>query len=356
MNFFYSMKRRTIFIIIGVILLIIVGYVIYAQQTKQVSALPFLPIGKSASEENVFVVKKTTLKNTLTLSGDIDAYEKATLAFQMGGRLSWVGVKEGDYVKKYQGIASLDVRRLQQDISKTLNNYMTTRWNFEQTKQDNKEAQYKDGDIGDKMKRLIDIAQFGLNNSVLDVEIATLAKEYAYLWTPIEGVVTHMGAKQAGVNIPVSTTFEVVNPKSVYFAMTADQTEIPKLSVGQVGEIIFDAYPEETVSGTISSIAFVPKAGETSTVYEVQVDFPSSENLNKYRIGMTGDITFILDEKMNILTVPSANVKTEGTKKYVMVLREGKPEKVYVVIGEENDGESEVISGLKVGDRIVEPK
>src|SRR3989337_625752 len=81
-------------------------------------------------------VKSGKLEEILTISGAIDAEEKITLRFQTSGRLAWVGVKEGDYVKKYQGIASLDKREIQKNLKKKLLAYMNQRWDFEQTQDD----------------------------------------------------------------------------------------------------------------------------------------------------------------------------------------------------------------------------
>ena len=82
-------------------------------------------------EENTYTVKREDLVETLSLSGEIDAKEKADVKFQTSGLLSWVGVKEGDYVKKYQSLASLDKRELQNSMSQLLNLYMKERWDFE---------------------------------------------------------------------------------------------------------------------------------------------------------------------------------------------------------------------------------
>ncbi len=60
-------------------------------------------------------VKRGNLEEKLIISGLIDAEEKVTLRFQTSGRLSWVGVKEGDLVKKYQGIATLDQREIKKN-------------------------------------------------------------------------------------------------------------------------------------------------------------------------------------------------------------------------------------------------
>ena len=49
--------------------------------------------------EKTYTVLRKTIKKTLTISGKVDAEEKAALRFLTSGRLVWVGVKEGDTVK-----------------------------------------------------------------------------------------------------------------------------------------------------------------------------------------------------------------------------------------------------------------
>jgi len=342
------MKRRIILFIIIVGLLGSIGYWIYTKNSSTAQ------LGGKTSTENLYTVERTKLRETLTLSGEIDAEERVTLSFPTGGKLYWVGVKEGDYVQKYQGIASLDQRDLQKRLESSLNTFMITRWDFDQTKQDNKDAQYKDGDLGDRMKRIIDKAQFGLNNSIITVELQALAKEYAYLYTPIEGIVTKVGAPYAGVTVGATTTYEVVNPNTVYFSATADQTEVPKLRIGQKANIIIDPYPEDTVAAIVSSVSFTPRVGDTGTNYEVKLTFPEQANVLKYRLGMTGDVEFLTKEKSNIYAVPTTFIVTEMGKKYVFILKDGKTVKTEVVTGEEGDSDIEIVRGIQAGDVLVE--
>jgi macrolide-specific efflux system membrane fusion protein len=76
---------------------------------------------KAIKKFDSYRVKREDLKEILTLSGQIDASEKASLKFQTSGRLAWVGVKEGDFVKKYQTLASLDQRDIKNRLQKYLN-------------------------------------------------------------------------------------------------------------------------------------------------------------------------------------------------------------------------------------------
>ena len=86
-------KKRW-YLILG--LLLIVGFIFYQRYSTQT---------KSRKEKSTYRVKKQTLRDDLSLSGEIDGEEKVTLRFQSSGKLTWVGIKEGDYVQKYQGIA-----------------------------------------------------------------------------------------------------------------------------------------------------------------------------------------------------------------------------------------------------------
>ncbi len=295
------------------------------------------------------------LVDEISISGEIDAREKASLQFQTSGQLAWVGVKEGDFVKKYQVIASLDKRALKNQMAQQLNNYMKDRWTFEQAQQDNKDWQ-TDGmtDLArDTIKRSLEKNQFDLNNAVLDVEANDLTLKFANLWTPIEGLVTKVETPNSGVNItPASATFEVVNPKTVYLSATADQTEVTKFNVGQQGKIVLDAFEDKTLIGTVESIAFTPKTGESGTVYELKIKLDQENTDYKIRMGMTGDINFVFKTIEDALTVPTAYVKTEDGKSYVTVMNGKTKERKEVVVGETIDGNTQIVSGLNEKDVI----
>lgn len=312
-------------------------------------AYHFASASSQLDKKNLYTVKRRTLTENLSLSGAIDAEEKTTLRFQTSGRLSWVGVKVGDYVKKYQGIAALDQQEVKKTLDKYLNDYLKTRWDFEQTKDT-----YKDSIITSAIKRILDKSQFDLNKSVLDVEVKNLSVEFANLWTPIEGIVTKVDAPYAGVNItPAQAEFEVVNPQTIYFSATADQNDVVKLTTDLAGNIVLDAYPQQEFSGQIRQISFAPKQGETGTVYEVKMSFDQDNSGYRYRLKMTGDANFVVRKKENVLAVPTNLAKTENGKKYVFKQEGGNKKKVYIKEGEEIGDFLEVKEGLAEGDIIL---
>lgn len=298
-------------------------------------------------------VKRGTLEETLTISGQVNADQKADLQFQTGGQLAWVGIKVGDHVEKYQVIASLDQRQLRKTLDKYLQAYKKDRNAFDQTKDT-----YKDKVITDEIKRTIESSQADLNSSVLDVEIQDLTVKFSNLWTPIDGVVTRIDTPLVGTNItvPSQAIFAVVNPSSIYFSANADQTEVTKLHPGASAQLTLDSYPEQTVGGTVQDLSFTPVQGESGTSYEVKFTFPADNSGHQYKLGMTGDLTFTTAKKDNVLFVPIKFVKSEAGKRYVMVKDGDKTKKAYVTLGLETDNNVEIKSGLKEGQTIISIK
>jgi membrane fusion protein, multidrug efflux system len=343
---FFIIRFKFILIFLVIITAVFVLY-IYQNQTKI----------SQKEKLSAYIAKLLDLKQSLTLSGKIQADEKASLKFQTSGRLSWVGVKEGDIVKKWQALASLDQRDVKKALEKKLNAYLSERWDFEQNQDDYEihGTPINKITLTDSEKRILEKSQFDLNNSVLDVEIADLSREYATLITPIAGIVTHIDTPYPGVNItPASAEFLVINPNSIYFSVSADQSEVVNLKKDMPAKIVLDSFSDNTIESTISAISFTPKTDESGTVYEVKLVLPINNLDYKYRIEMTGDATFVTSEKSKVLAVPTDYIHEENDKKFVNILKNGQKEKLYVKIGTEIDDHTEILSGLREDETVYD--
>lgn len=333
-------KRWYVFIIIAVG----IGVFLYKQQTSKAE------VAKLAT----YTVVRQDIQDILTLSGQVAADEHVILRFPISGKLVWLGAKEGDKIKKYQGLASLDQREVEKKLKKTLNDFVKERGDLDQSKDDNRRiGDQPTREAGDTMKRLLEKAQYDLTNAIIDVELGQLTKEYSYLTSPIDGILVRTDVKNTYVNItPSAAEFEVINPDTLYFSFTADQTEVIKLKEGVRAKVTLDSYPDESISGELYFVSFIPKTGETGTVYEGRIKMPAGRGM-KYRFGMTGDSEFVMGEKSNVVVVLDKFIKSEGDKKYVWRKKDGKEEKVYIKTGLEVDGVIEALSGVKEGDIIL---
>lgn len=231
----------------------------------------------------------------ISASGKVEAKNVANLTFQISGLLAWVGVKEGDSVQKWQGIATLDKKELEKRLRRYLNLYMTNRWDFEQLQDDYKDEKERHL-ITDAIQRILDKAQFSLNNAVIDVEIADLALRLATISTPIEGIVTRVDPSNAGVNVtPATAAFTIVDPSSVYFVANVDETDIGKIKAGQKAKITLDSYSDEKFEGKVEKVAFVATStAGGGTAFRVEISLPKNENF-LFRVGMNGDAEIMLE-------------------------------------------------------------
>ena len=324
-------------------LVIVGGYFLNQSQAK-----------KKESQYQTYTVSKTELISSVSASGEISGEEKVNLRFQASGQLAWVGVKEGDWVEKWQAIASLDRRALEKTLKQELYDYENTRYNIDEERKTNSVSsnQFDHFYMSDDVKFDLLRSQNTLDRSVIDVEISDIALKYATIFTPIEGIVTLVESPYAGVNItPASADFEVVNPNGLIFEANIDEVDIAKIDIGGKADIVLDAFPDDKFEGEIIFIGFnstVTSGGGTAFPIKIKPSWT-----DKLRIGMNGDVEIIIDQISDILTVPFEAVHEKEGKQYVYVLEDKKPVEKEVVLGSTNDTNYEISSGLSDGEQVI---
>lgn len=296
---------------------------------------------------------KETITKTLDVSGVIDAKEKVSLRFAAGGKVVYLGAQEGDAIKKWQTIATIDQNTALKTKEKYLNSYSKERLDWDQRQTD-----IGDGTTVDEtLQRTIDKEQYDLNNSVLDVELAAISITNNTITAPFSGILVKSPTPVTGVQLLATDTFDLVNPETLIFRALVDEADIALVSKNQTAEIQLDAYPDdEKLTSSVSYISYqsVPSSNGTSFV----VEFPiSSIDLSKYRLGMNGDVEIKLETKENVLTIPLIAIKERDGKIFVEVKTgTATTEEKEIEIGLETDEKVEVLSGLTETDEIVIPE
>jgi HlyD family secretion protein len=300
-----------------------------------------------------YKVIRKDLVDTLDLSGKLSAKKIAYLKFQSSGQVAWIGVAKGDIVKKWQTIANLDRRLLQKQLEKELNDYMTTRWNYEDTR-----SSYNiTGDdidsyhLSDAAKRILERSQFTLNNSVLDVEIQSVTNELSVLTVPFDGIIADLPISNSGVNVlPTDTIATIIDPSTLYFSAEVDELDIGKISVGKPVKLIFDAFQDEEIESSISAVSFTPiTLSGGGTGYTVEIALPIQNSDLKYKLGMNGDANVILSERNNAVVLPIEAVTEKDDKKYVLIKVDKKVIEHVIQTGIQTENDIEIVSGLSDG-------
>lgn len=317
--------------------------------------LLFLLLGRKKPSKTFATqkVEKGKIEVTVSASGTVRSESEAKVQFQTSGKLAWLGVKEGDSVKKWQALASLDKDDLKKRFQKEMNDYLNERWDFEQ-KQDDYKTTKERSLVTDSIKRILEKAQFDLNNSVLDLEISDLTVKYATVYSPIEGIITAMEPSVPGVNVLYTSAYiEVADPNKMEFEAIVDEVDVSKLQVGQLAIITLDAFSNEEFPGVVKRIGFKSIVTNTGgTGYLVYFSLPA-ESFSRLRIGFNGDIEVVAEKKDDVLLIPVDSLLEEEGKKFVFRVREGKAIKTEVIIGLDDEVNVEIASGLNQDDLII---
>lgn len=289
-------------------------------------------------------VEKKPIAQTISASGVIRSQSQADIKFATGGRLAYISIQQGDHVKKYQTIASLDTQDFQKRLKQDLNLYLNQRLTFEDTKDSQ-----KDQVISDSLKRIAQRAQDTLDNTVIDVEIRDLAIKFSSIYSPIDGDVVNNPKFFAGSNVTIADTIATVaDLTSLEFVSQVDETEIGKVAVGQESTIALDAFPDEKIEATVERIAPVSVTTSTgSTAFEVVFALPKA---NKFKIGMNGTAEVQTQKAETTLVIPLEAIQDENTV-YAHFGRDY--QKKTIEKGIESDTEVAITKGLNENEQIV---
>lgn len=307
----------------------------------------FLSSRNGKPSENA-TIQKGDVREELVLSGELKALSHAKLAFGSSGSVAWVGEKEGGWVEKGQALLKLDTVVLNSAYQRSLAAYRLT-----QATVDKVHDNLKDKDTAESFteKEIRTTAEVANDQAYEAVVAAQKALKDATLKAPFAGLVTNLLTSSPGVNVTVGIVqVEIVNPKTMYLSVNADQTEVSQFKVGDKTEIVFDAFEDETVTGVIAAIAFAPLTSDGGSVYPLRVLLSVDNSNYKYKVGMTADSKFILKEKQNVLYVSSKFIKSGKDGKYVLI-QEGKT-KVYVTVGIEGEDTTEISGDIKEGEKV----
>lgn len=295
-----------------------------------------------------------SVSQTLEVAGHLDAHQKARLSFPAVAKLTWLGVKEGDLVKRWQAIAKVDTQTLEKQLQIDLNTHGKVYRTFE----DDLDSvdYYSQSGLTDSERRSAETAQLDLRSAVLGVELRDLAIRLSSLTTPIAGLVTRIDQPNAGATILPTDLIEIVDPQTLYFAIIVDEEDVALVKLGQAAKITLDAYPEDPIIGEVVDIGFSAKTTEGGgTGYPVKISLPVDNQTYQFKLGMNGDAHIILAAKENVLTVPVNALITRDNQTSVEVKNGQTIETRNLEIGLEGEDVVEVISGLQSTDQVVIP-
>ncbi|RPI56763.1 MAG: efflux RND transporter periplasmic adaptor subunit, partial [Acidobacteria bacterium] len=143
----------------------------------------------------------------------------------------------------------------------------------------------------------------------------------------------------------------------VFVRGRVDETEIGNLRLGQPARIRVETFKERTFQGKVTQISPMGVERDNVTNFEVRVSIDNPGNALK--ANMTANAEIVLEERPNALIVPEAAITYDATRKASVDVLDARERsgrrRVPVKVGISNGTRTQVLEGLKQGDRVVLP-
>lgn len=178
-----------------------------------------------------------------------------------------------------------DNRKLAYDISKNELNRLHT--SFERTQKE--------------LQRQVEIAK---NN----LKINKLNNDDLNIFSELDGMVFSV-EKETGESVTSQTVVTIIGSSSDFIlSLLIDEVDISKIYSGQKVVVSLDAYADQIYEAKIVKI--YPEKDERSLTFSVEAEFVTKpERLLK---GLSGEANIIINEKKNVLTVPSQYITSDN--------------------------------------------
>jgi Cu(I)/Ag(I) efflux system membrane fusion protein len=167
--------------------------------------------------------------------------------------------------------------------------------------------------------------------------------------SPIGGVIRTLGVR-AGMTVPAGLTLAEVNGLStVWLNAAVPETLGGQLRVGRSVEVTLAAFPGERMTGRL--IALLPEVASDSRTLTARIELRNPGG--RLRPGMYGQITFGGGASPALLVPSEAVIRTGQRNLVVLAMEEGRYQPAEVRVGREAGGQTEILAGLRDGERVV---
>ncbi|MEK6305210.1 efflux RND transporter periplasmic adaptor subunit [Pantoea dispersa] len=370
---------------------------LFAALTALVMILVLWAYSASRSKPNPLMtaaVRQGDIENVIAATGKMDAIERVNVGAQVSGQVKKLYIKAGDNVRKGQLIAEIDDQPQRSDLRNAQAALSVAQADL-QTRQATlvrQQAQFQrlqqmiktnavsrqDFDTAAEAWRIAQAELTAQQARVIQAQIEVDKKQldlgYTRIMAPIDGTVVAIVTKQGQtVNAVQSapTIAKLAQLGTMTIKVQISEADITNIQPGQQAWFTTFANPDKRYNATLRSIELAPESvmkddalmgnSESNTVsstnaavyYNALLDVPNPDNA--LRISMTAQVNLLRDQAKNALLVPvQATKKASDGRTYVEIAdQNNQPEKRYITTGISDSVDIQVLSGLRLGEKVI---
>jgi RND family efflux transporter MFP subunit len=341
---------------IGLLVLIVAFLAGVFTQKIQPGEEPEIPAAEAPTFSGEAVAAKFIEPMVEKVPGTLSATLDSTISSRIMAGISEITVRSGDPVSRGQTLVRLDARDLSSRQAQALQTVAAAQARLtDAEKEYNRIKKLMEGGI--VPSSMFDSAEAGYKATKADlaraqesVTEASTGRSFATIDAPFSGRVVDRYAEPGDTAMPGQTILRIYDPGRMRLEANVRESLAATLGPGLTLKIFIDAIKTE-VDGRIEEI--VPQSEPGSRSVLVKVSLPERRDLYP---GMFGRL-LIPAGQAERLYIPAASVHRVGQLTFVWVKggRTG-PLRRFITLGEHlREGQTEVLSGLKEGERVGLP-
>ena len=318
-------------------------------------------------------VKRCTITQVVEASGTINPVNTVSVGSTVSGLIKEIYVDYNDVVKKGQILAQIDPANFEATVQQNqaqINNAQANVARLQAIADFDRQQyiRYKNlyaknfvakSELDEKYSTYkSDIAQINAAKAQISQYQASLRTAmtnlgYTKIIAPVDGTVI---SREIDLGSPVAASFQAPelftiaqDLTNMQIEVSVSEADIGKVEEGQDVTYTIDGYPDQNFKGKVTQVRLSPTTESNVVTYTVIVDV-NNEDL-KLKPGMTANVSIITDRSENVLCVPNMALKftpdINGPKyknQGIWVLEKGKPKRIEIKTGANNDSNTEIIS------------
>ncbi len=287
-------------------------------------------------------VKEQSVADKFDAVGTIEAIEEITVVSEIDASVISLPFEEGSYIKKGELITQLDDSQLSAEVIRTEALFTQSQTTYNRIKSivDQKAGTPQD----------LDDALASLKVAEANLKLAKARLNKTRIVAPFEGMI---GSRRVSVGSFLRTgeaITELANLNEIRINFSAPERFLSQLKRGAEVNVSSPVYPDHVVKGKIIAIEPIINSDTRTARIVARVQNPGQ----KFRPGMSANVSVILNERPEALTVPSEAVFSNGNQTFVYTVNpDSTVGAIPVQLGLQLSDVVEVTSGLEKGMQIV---
>jgi HlyD family secretion protein len=269
---------------------------------------------------------------SVTATGTIEPLRTVDVGTQVSGEIDKIYVDYSSVVKKGQLLAELDRSTLNASLVSSKASYESAqnelsyqKKNYERIKQ-----LYESQSVS---KTDFETAQYQYNNAKYayttaksNLEKAQTNLSYASIYSPIDGVVLSRAVDEGqtvAASFSTPTMFTIAKDLTkMRVIANVDEADIGTVKKGQNVMFTVDAFPNDEFTGVVTMVRLQATTTSNVVTYGVVIDAPNPKL--KLLPGLTASVNIYTQERRNVLVIPAKAQRVHPTDEILALLKVNK--------------------------------